>query len=121
MSDRRGTISATRLLGLGLSPGKLRGLQRICNANGTLTMVATDQNSSMINMMKDALKRDPSFDEIVQAKITLAGALSPYCGGLLVDAYYGVWNTVCSFHLPRETAILVRVEKSGGGKNAVGA
>jgi len=121
MSDRRGTISATRLLGLGLSPGKLRGLQRICNTNGTLTMVATDQNSSMINMMKDALKRDPSYDEIVDAKITLTDALAPHCSAILVDAYYGVWNTVASFHLPRETGVLVRVEKSGGGKNAVGA
>jgi len=121
MSDRRDPINVTRLLGLGLTPGKLRGLQRICNPNGTLTMVATDQNSSMINMMKDALKRDPSYEEIVQAKITLASALSPYCGGLLVDAYYGVWNSVASFSIPKETAILVRVEKSGGGKNAVGA
>src|SRR6476620_2455718 len=106
MSDRRGPINVTRLLGLGLTPGKLRGLQRICNPNGTLTMVATDQNSSMINMMKDALKREPTYEEIVQAKTTLAGALSPYCGGLLVDAYYGVWNTVASFNIPKETAIL---------------
>src|SRR3954465_14345971 len=98
MSDRQSSISVTRLLGLGLTPGKLRGLQRLCNANGTMTMVATDQNSSMINMMKDALKREPSFEEIVQAKITLAGALAPYSGGMLVDAYYGVWNTVASFH-----------------------
>ena len=41
------------LYGLGLTPGKLRGLQRISNPNGTLTMVATDQNSSMIKMMKE--------------------------------------------------------------------
>src|SRR5262249_32808929 len=46
--------SVTRLLGLGLTPGKLRGLQRISNPTGTLTMVATDQNSSMISMKKKA-------------------------------------------------------------------
>src|SRR5258705_12269030 len=67
-------ISVTRLLGLNLSPGKLRGLQRISNANGTLTMVATDQNSSMISMLKDSFKkkgqdREPTYDEIVDAKI----------------------------------------------------
>ena len=49
--------SITRLLGLGLTPGKLRGLQRISNPNGTLTMVATDQNSSMIKMMKEATEQ----------------------------------------------------------------
>lgn len=119
-------MNATRLLGLGLTPGKLRGLQRICNDNGTLTMVATDQNSSMINMIKDALKkkgenREPTYSEIVEAKIVLANAMSKHASAVLVDGYYGIWNTVASFHLPGKSGILVRVEMSGGEKNAVGA
>jgi tagatose 1,6-diphosphate aldolase len=119
-------ISATRLLGLNLSPGKLRGLQRISNPNGTLTMVATDQNSSMIGMIKDSLKkrnesRDPTYDEIIEAKVTLARALSPHCSGLLVDGYYGYWNSVASFAIPPSTGVLVRVERSGGDKNRHGA
>jgi tagatose 1,6-diphosphate aldolase len=119
-------IGATRLLGLDLTPGKLRGLQRISNADGTLTMVATDQNSSMIGMIKDSLKkkgesREPSYEEIVEAKVTLARALAPHCSGLLVDGYYGYWNTVASFAIPPGTGVLVRVEKSGGEKNKHGA
>src|SRR5437899_5583920 len=98
MSESR-TQSVTRLLGLNLTPGKLRGLQRISNANGTLTMVALDQNSSMISMIKDSLKRkgetrEPTFEEIVEAKVMLAAALSPGASAVLVDAYYGVWNSV---------------------------
>src|SRR5581483_4821087 len=121
-----GTQSVTRLLGLNLSPGKLRGLQRISNANGTLTMVALDQNSSMITMIKDSLKkkgenREPTFEEIVEAKVMLARALSPAASAALVDAYYGVWNTVASFALPRDVGLLVRVEKSGGEKTSRGA
>src|SRR5438132_12979356 len=113
MSDRRGPSSVTRLLGLNLTPGKLRGLQRISNANGTLTMVALDQNSSMISMIKDSLKkkgteREPTFEEIVEAKVVLAKSLASSCSALLVDAYYGVWNTVASFSLPRTTGLLVR-------------
>ena len=59
-------FTATKMLSLGLTPGKLRGLQRISNPNGTLTMVATDQISSMIAMIKDSLKnkgeeREPTF------------------------------------------------------------
>src|ERR1700754_4802661 len=97
--------SITRLYGLGLTPGKLRGLQRISNPNGTLTMVATDQNSSMISMIKDSLKkkgeaREPFYEEIVEAKITLSRALAPNCSGLLVDGYYGYWNSVASFSIP---------------------
>lgn len=116
----------TRLLGLDLTPGKLRGLQRISNANGTLTMVALDQNSSMISMIKDSLKkrnesREPTYDEIVDAKVVLARALAPQASAILVDAYYGAWNTVASFSLPRDVGLLVRVEKSGGEKTKRGA
>jgi len=126
MADQPAFNSVTRLLGLNLSPGKLRGLQRISNPNGTLTMVALDQNSSMISMIKDSLKkkgesREPTFEEIVEAKVTLARTLSPGASAILVDAYYGVWNTVASFALPRDVGLLVRVEKSGGDKNRHGA
>src|SRR3954453_5204910 len=112
--------SVTRLLGLGLTPGKLRGLQRISNPNGTLTMVATDQNSSMINMMKEATKKDPSYAEIADAKVMLSRALAPHCSGLLVDGYYGYASTVAAFAVPPGTGILIRVEKSGSGKNSAG-
>jgi tagatose 1,6-diphosphate aldolase len=113
--------SITRLYGLGLTPGKLRGLQRISNANGTLTMVATDQSSSMIKMMKDAMKREPSYPEIADAKVMLSRALAPHCSGLLVDGYYGFASTVAAFAVPASTGILVRVEKSGAEKNKAGA
>lgn len=113
--------SVTRLLGLGLTPGKLRGLQRISNPNGTLTMVATDQNSSMISMMKEATKREPTYAEVADAKVVLSRALSPHCSGLLVDGYYGYWSTVAAHAVPKSTGLLVRVEKSGAGKNAANA
>jgi len=115
------TTSVTRLLGLGLTPGKLRGLQRISNANGTLTMVATDQNSSMISMMKKATGTEPTYAEVADAKVMLSRSLSPYCSGLLVDGYYGYWSTVAANAVPASTGLLVRVEKSGATKNAAGA
>jgi tagatose 1,6-diphosphate aldolase len=119
-------IAATRVLGLNLTPGKFRGLQRISNPNGTLTMVALDQNSSMISMAKDSLKkkgesRDPNFDELVEAKVHLCRRLAPHASAVLVDAYYGAWNSVATMSVPRDTGLLVRVEKSGGEKNSHGA
>jgi tagatose 1,6-diphosphate aldolase len=111
----------TRLFGLGLTPGKLRGLQRISNPNGTLTMVATDQNSSMISMMKKATGKDPTYAEVADAKVMLSRALSPHCSGLLVDGYYGYWSTIAAHAVPKQTGVLVRVEKSGAGKNKAGA
>ena len=113
--------SITRLYGLGLTPGKLRGLQRISNPNGTLTMVATDQNSSMINMMKAALGAEPTYGEVADAKVMLSKSLSPFCSGLLVDGYYGYASTVAACAVPASTGLLVRVEKSGATKNKAGA
>jgi tagatose 1,6-diphosphate aldolase len=114
--------SVTRLFGLGLTPGKLRGLQRISNPNGTLTMVATDQNSSMINMMKAAADGvAPTYPEVVDAKVMLSRALAPHCSGLLVDGKYGYWSTVAAHAVPATTGLLIRVEMSGGDKNAADA
>ncbi|MBA4187461.1 MAG: tagatose-bisphosphate aldolase [Planctomycetaceae bacterium] len=112
--------SITRLYGLGLTPGKLRGLQRISNPNGTLTMVATDQNSSMISMMKEATKQEPTYAEIADAKVMLSRALAPHCSGLLVDGYYGYASTIAANAVPSSTGTLIRVEKSGSPKNAAG-
>src|SRR5215213_6471184 len=114
-------FSVTRLTGLGLTPGKLRGLQRISNPNGTLTMVATDQNSSMMSMMKKATGKEPTYGEVADAKVMLSRALSPHCSGLLVDGYYGYWSTVAAHAVPASTGLLIRVEKSGADKNAAGA
>ena len=94
-------LGATTLLGKGLTPGKLRGLQRISNPNGTLTMVAFDQNSSMIEMAQKALKgkghdREPTFEEVVEAKVDMIRQMAPAASGILIDAYYGYWPAMVS-------------------------
>jgi tagatose 1,6-diphosphate aldolase len=109
-----------------LTPGKIRGLQRISNHNGTLTMLALDQNSSMIDMAQAALKkkgedRGPTFDEIVEAKLDMAKHMSPAASGVLIDAYYGAWPAIATGALPPDKGMLVRVEKSGSPKNKAGA
>src|SRR5438270_9769891 len=118
-------LGATVLLGKGLTPGKLRGLQRISNPNGTLTMVAFDQNSSMIDMAQKALeskgeKRAPTYEEIVEAKLDLMRQMAPAASGVLIDAYYGYWPAIASGAAPADKGVLVRVEKSGAPKNKVG-
>jgi tagatose 1,6-diphosphate aldolase len=109
-------MSVTRLFGLGLTPGKLRGLQRISNDNGTLTMVATDQNSAMMSMIQES-REDKSqpveYDEMVDAKCALAHAMAPYASGILIDAYYGALSALASGSLPAHKGMLIRIERSG--------
>lgn len=119
------TIGATALLGRGLTPGKLRGLQRISNPNGTLTMVAFDQNSSMIDLAQKGLKargedREPTYDEIVEAKLDMIRQMAPKASGILMDAYYAVWPAIATGAMPPEKGLIVRIEKSGGPKNKAG-
>ena len=119
-------LGATVFLGRGLTPGKLRGLQRISNPNGTLTMLALDQNSSMIEMAQKALKgkgqdRAPTYEEVVTAKLDLMRQMAPAASGVLIDGYYGAWSAIASEAMPPEKGMLVRVEKSGSPKNAAGA
>ena len=118
-------LGATALLGKGLTPGKLRGLQRISNPNGTLTMLALDQNSSMIEMANKALKakghdREPTYEEVVEAKLDMMREMAPAASGVLIDAYYGAWPAIATGSLPADKGMLVRVEKSGSGKNKAG-
>jgi tagatose 1,6-diphosphate aldolase len=120
------TKSATLLTSFGLTPGKLRGLQRISNPNGTLTMLALDQNSSMIEMAHKALKasghdREPTFAEITEAKVDMAREMSGVASALLIDGYYGAFSVVASGAIAPEKGLLIRVEKSGSPKNSVGA
>jgi len=119
-------LSATVLLAKELTPGKLRGLQRISNPNGTLTMLALDQISSVIDMATKALRaagehRDPTYAEIVEAKLDLTRNLAPAASGVLLDAYYGAWPAIASEAIPPDTGLLVRYEMSGSPKNQVGA
>src|SRR5437016_5861979 len=118
-------LGATALLGKGLTPGKLRGLQRISNPNGTLTMLALDQNSSMIEMAQKALKgkgqdREPTYEEIVEAKLDMTRQMASAASGVLIDAYYGAWPAIATGALPADKGMLVRVEKSGSPKNKAG-
>ena len=118
-------LGATALFGRGLTPGKLRGLQRISNADGTLTMLALDQNSSMIEMAQKALKgkgqdREPTYEEIVEAKVDMAREMSPAASAVLIDSYYGALPAVATGAIGPHKGLLIRVEKSGSPKNKVG-
>jgi tagatose 1,6-diphosphate aldolase len=51
----------------------------------------------------------------------LARHLATGASGVLIDAYYGAWSCIASAAIGPQSGLLVRVEKSGGPKNNLGA
>ena len=109
-----------------MTPGKLFGMQRIASPNGTLTMLALDQNSSIIKMAKAALarvgeQREPTYAEIVQAKLHMTQVLGKKASAILLDASYGAWQAVCGFRFPPHAGLIVRLERTGADSTADGS
>jgi len=110
---RRNALEVTAM-----APGKLLGMQRITNPNGTFTMLALDQNNSIVKMAKTALKqqgeeREPTYEEIVRAKLDLTAVLGKKASAVLLDSNYGVWHAVCAMKFPPRAGLIVRLEQSG--------
>ncbi len=122
-SKRQGAFA---LASRGLTPGKLRGLQRIGNPTGTLTMLALDQNNSVVDMAGNALKRAgedraPTYEEVVEVKLALTRGLATAASAVLLDPYYGAWSAVASGAVPPQTGLLVRLERTRYQMSAKGA
>ncbi|MDG3007396.1 tagatose 1,6-diphosphate aldolase [Paludisphaera mucosa] len=101
----------------GLTPGKLRGLQRISNPDGTLTMLALDQNNSVVDMAGKALRRagedrGATYEEVVEAKLDLMRGLATAASAVLIDPYYGAWSAVASGTIPPHVGLLLRLERT---------
>lgn len=122
-SKRQG---AFMLASKGLTPGKLRGLQRISNPQGTLTMLALDQNNSVIDMAGKAFRRAgvdraATYEDVVEAKLDLMRGLATAASGVLIDPYYGAWSAVVSGAVPPRVGLLVRLERTKYEMSAKGA
>jgi len=119
-------LGAFALAAKGFTPGKLRGLQRISNPDGTLTMLALDQNNSVIAMGGEALRRagvdrDPTYEEVVEIKLDLARGLATAASGVLIDPYYGAYSALASGAIPPQTGLLLRLERTKYEMSAIGA
>ncbi|WP_165071192.1 tagatose 1,6-diphosphate aldolase [Paludisphaera rhizosphaerae] len=115
--DGSKTQGAFVLAAKGLTPGKLRGLQRISNPGGTLTMLALDQNNSVLDMAGKALRaagedRPANYQDVVEAKLDMMRHLATAASGVLIDPYYGAWSAVASGAVPPQVGLLLRLERT---------
>ncbi|MBI1979224.1 MAG: tagatose 1,6-diphosphate aldolase [Elusimicrobia bacterium] len=102
---------------LHLTPGKLTGLKNVSDAQGRLKVLALDQSNSFKKFLralyeKQGKKREPSYEEIRDAKLEITEILSPFASGVLLDVNYGARQSLNSGAIAHGVGLIVRLEAS---------
>src|SRR3954468_15884273 len=82
-----------------MTPGKLMGLKQITDVNGKFKVFALDQSNSFkkaIRALNEKLgaPKEPTFEEIRDAKMEITAALSPSATATLLDVNYGLRQSI---------------------------
>ncbi len=96
-----------------LTIGKLRGLQQLVNSQGVFTMLALDHRGSLRKALNPAAPTDVPFQALVDLKVLLTRALSPYASAVLLDPIYGAAQAIGQGALPGSVGLIVSLEASG--------
>jgi tagatose 1,6-diphosphate aldolase len=103
-----------------LTAGKIRGLQQIATDKGIFIMCAMDHRSGLIQMIEEAQKAEPDYNDIVQMKLDMCLAMGPYSSGILLDPEYGAAQCLAAGALKGGTGLLVSIEATGYEKDPTG-
>lgn len=95
-----------------LTTAESRALQQLTTKDGRLAVVANDQRGSLVSMRERA-GLPATADELRALKSDIAEALGPGASGLLLDPEFALPSLVDDRVVPRDTGILVAVERSG--------
>jgi sulfofructosephosphate aldolase len=98
-----------------LTTAESRALQQLTTVDGRLAIVANDQRGSLVSMRERA-GLPATAEELRAVKSDIAEALGPAASGMLLDPELALPSLVDDRVVPRDTGILVAVERSGGRK-----
>ncbi len=93
--------------------GKYRGMQRMSNERGCLSMCALDHRGSLQKMLKEGLGREPGYQDMVDFKFDICRALSPHCSAVLLDPVYGAAQAIAANVFSGKAGLLVSLEETG--------
>jgi tagatose 1,6-diphosphate aldolase len=104
--------------------GKIRGLARLANPDGTFCMVALDQRPPIFEAIAQARgisPKDVSFADVLTAKRLLVENLAPHCSSMLFDPNFAVPAAIDI--LPPSCGLIVtleehRTEETEGGRRS---
>lgn len=102
---------------LNLSPGKLMGLKNVSDEQGRFKVLALDQSNSFKKFLramyeKEGKKREPTYADILNAKLEITELLCPLSTAVLLDVNYGARQALNSGALARGVGLIVRLEAS---------
>jgi sulfofructosephosphate aldolase len=89
-----------------------RALQQLSSHDGRLAIVASDQRQSLVKL-RERGGLSAGAEELRRLKSDIVAALAPGATGVLLDPEYSLPALVDDGVVPRDTGILVAVERSG--------
>jgi tagatose 1,6-diphosphate aldolase len=98
---------------MGLSIGKLRGLQQVADDNGFLTICAMDHRGALQRAMNEENPDAVTYQDMVDFKLDLCRAVAPFVSAVLLDPVYGAAQAIAAGILPGHIGLLVSIEKTG--------
>ncbi len=95
------------------SIGKLRGLQQVADDDGFLTICAIDHRGALQRAMNEKDPDAVTYQDMVDFKLDLCRAVSPFVSAVLLDPVYGAAQAIAAGILPGHIGLLVSMEKTG--------
>lgn len=96
-----------------LSIGKYRGLQQISDDQNVFTIVALDHRGSLKKALNPGDPDSITYEQVVDLKLAVSGALAPHASGMLMDLTYTAPECIAHGSLPGGTGLLITLEESG--------
>ena len=83
-----------------ISIGKLRGLQQLADSKGMMTICAIDHRGALKRALNGKNPAAVSYQDIVDFKLDLLQAVTPFASAILLDPEYGAAQAIAAGLLP---------------------
>lgn len=100
---------------MGVTMGKIRGMQQLSTDEGIFTILACDQRGALRRMMESAGRTPVTHASVVQMKADIVAPLAKMASGVLLDPDYAAAHLIAADVMPGRTGLVVSLEQTGYG------
>jgi tagatose 1,6-diphosphate aldolase len=105
---------------LGLTAGKQKGLEAVCDSRGVIAAIAIDQRSALRSLFARSMGVEPEnvpAEKLIQFKEAVSLILTPHASAILLDPEYGL---PAARQRAKNAGLLLAYEKTGYDKKVPG-